>query len=50
MQEIKKVTRDKKAYMQDMPEAAHHDSTSADNVKSVVKISKCCRTPVKCEQ
>ena len=50
MQEIKKVKRDKEAYMQDMPEATHRDSTSTDNVKSVVKISECCRTPVKGEQ
>ena len=42
--------RDKEAYMQDMPEAVHHDRTSADSVKSVVKISECWRTPVKCEQ
>ena len=50
MQEIRKVRRDKEAYMQDMPEAAHYDSTSADSVKSIVKISECCRTPVKCKQ
>ena len=40
MQEIRKVRRDKKAYMQDVPEAAHRDSTSTDSVKSVVKISE----------
>ena len=34
--------------MQDVPEAAHRDSASADNVKSVVKISECCRTPIEC--
>ena len=50
MQEIRKVRRDKEAYMQDMPEAAHHDSTSANSVKSIVKISECYKTPVKCEQ
>ena len=50
MQEIRKVRRDKEAYMQDMPEAVHRDSTSADSVKSIVKISKYCRTLVKCEQ
>ena len=50
MQEIRKVKRDKEGYMQDVLEATHHDSTSADSVKSVVKISECCRTPVKCEQ
>ena len=48
MQEIRKVRRDKEAYMQDVPEAAHHDSTSADSVKYVVKISECCRIPFKC--
>ena len=50
MQEIRKVRRDKEAYMQDVPEAAHRDSTSADSVKFVVKISECCRTPVKGKQ
>ena len=50
MQEIRKVRRDKEAYMQDIPEATHHDNTSADSVKSVVKISECCRIPVKWEQ
>ena len=50
MQEIRTVRRDKEEYMQDVPEATHRDSTSADSVKSVVKISECCRTPVKCEQ
>ena len=50
MQEIRKVRRDKEAYMQDVPEAAHRDSTSVDSVKSVVKISERCRTPVKYEQ
>ena len=48
MQEIRKVRRDKEAYMQDVPEVAHRDSTSTDSVKSVVKISECCRTPVEC--
>ena len=32
--------------MEEMPEAAHHDSTSIDSVQSVIKISKCCRTPI----
>ena len=50
MQEIRKVRKDKEVYMQDTLEAAHYDSTSTDSVKSVVKISKCCRTPVKYEQ
>ena len=50
MQEIRKVRRDKEAYMQDVPEATHRDSTSADSVKSVVKISEYCRIPVKYEQ
>ena len=50
MQEIRKVRRDKEAYMQDVPEATHRDNTSADSVKSIVKISECCRTPVKYEQ
>ena len=50
MQEIRKVRRDKEAYMQDMLEAAHRDSTSADSVKYVLKISECCRPPVKYEQ
>ena len=40
----------KEAYMQDVPEAAYHDNTSTNSVKSVVKISECCRTPVKYEQ
>ena len=48
MQEIKKVRKDKEAYVQDVPEATHHDSTSADSVKSVIKISECCRTPIEC--
>ena len=48
MQEIRKVRRDKKAYIQDVPEATHRDSASTDNIKSVVKISEYCRTPVKC--
>ena len=34
--------------MQDVPEATHHDSTSADSIKSIVEISECCRTPVEC--
>ena len=50
MQEIRKVRRDKEAYMQDVPEAAYRDSTSTDNVKSIVKINECYKTPVKCEQ
>ena len=50
MQEIRKVRRDKEAYMQDVPKSAHRDSTSADSVKFIVKISECYRTPVKCEQ
>ena len=50
MQEIRKVRRDKEAYMQDVPEVALRDSTSTDSVKSVVKISECYRTPVKCKQ
>ena len=50
MQEIRKVRRDKEAYIQDMPEATHRDDISVDSVKSVVKISECCRTPVKYEQ
>ena len=50
MQEIRKVRRDKEAYMQDVLEAAYRDSTSADSVKSVVKISECYRTPVTFEQ
>ena len=50
MQEIRKVRRDKEAYIQDVPEATHRDSTSADSVKSIVKISECYRTPVKCKQ
>ena len=50
MQEIRMVRRDKEAYMQDVPEIAHRDSTSADSVKSVVKISEYCRTLVKYEQ
>ena len=50
MQEIRKVRRDKEAYMPDVPEAAHRDNTSTDSVKFVVKISECCRTLVKCEQ
>ena len=32
MQEIKKPKKDKKAYMQDVPEATHHDSTSVDSI------------------
>ena len=39
MQEIRKVRRNKEAYMQDVPEVTHCESTSADSVKSVVKIS-----------
>ena len=31
-----------------MPESTHGDSTSADSVQSVIKISKCCRTPIEC--
>ena len=48
MQEIRKLERDKKAYVQDVPEAAHRDNISADSVKSVVKISECCRTSIEC--
>ena len=48
MQEIRMVKRDKEAYMQDVPKAAHRDSTSTDSVQSVIKISECCRTPVEC--
>ena len=40
MQEIRKVRRDKEAYMQDVPEAIHHDSTFVYSVKSVVKINE----------
>ena len=50
MQEIRKVRRDKEAYMQDVPKVTHRDSTFVDSVKSVVKISECCRTPVKYDQ
>ena len=50
MQEIRNVRKDKEAYMQDVLEAAHRDSASIDSVKSIVKISECCRTPVKYEQ
>ena len=32
--------------MQNMPEAAHHHSTSVNSVKSVIEINKCCRTPI----
>ena len=46
MQEIRKVRRDKEAYMQDVPETAHHDSAFTDSIKSVIKISECCRTPI----
>ena len=45
---MRKLRKDKEVYMQDVPEAAHRDRTSVDNVKSVVKISECCRTPVEC--
>ena len=48
MQEIRKVRRDKEAYMQDMQESTHRDSTFTDSIKSVIKISECCRTPVEC--
>ena len=48
MQKIRKARRDKEAYMQDVPEAAHRDSTTADSIQSVVKISECCRTLVEC--
>ena len=41
MQEIRKIERDKKAYMQDIPEATHRDNTSTDSIKSVIKISEC---------
>ena len=50
IQEIRKVRRDKEAYMQDVPEAGHRDNTSIDSVKSVVKISEYYRTSVKYEQ
>ena len=43
IQEIKKLKRDKKAYIKDVPEAAHRDNTSVDSIKSVIKISECCR-------
>ena len=46
MQEIRKVRKDKEAYMQDMPEATHRDSASTESVKSVIKISECCKTPI----
>ena len=39
---------DKKAYIQDVPEAAHRDSAYADSIKFVIKISERCITPVKC--
>ena len=48
MRELNKVRKDKEAYVQDVPKAIHHDSTSADSIESVVKISECCRTPVEC--
>ena len=48
MQEIRRLKRDKEAYMQDMLEATHRDGASADSIKSVIKISECCRTPVEC--
>ena len=48
MQELRKVKRDKEAYMQDVSEAAHRDSTFTYSVKSVVKISECYRTLVEC--
>ena len=32
--------------MQDMPESAHRDSASTDSIKSVIKISECCKIPV----
>ena len=34
--------------MQDMPESAHRDSTSADSIQSVIKISEYYRIPVEC--
>ena len=34
--------------MQDVSEAAHHDGSSTDSVKSVVKINECCRTLIEC--
>ena len=48
MQEIRKVKKDKEAYMQDVPEATHSVGASTDNVKSIVKIRKCYRTPIEC--
>ena len=47
MQGIRKSGREKESYMQDIPEAAHRDSTSANSIKSVIKISECCRIPIK---
>ena len=44
----KEGKKGQEAYMQDVPEAAHHDSASTDSVQSVVKISECCRTPIEC--
>ena len=49
MQEIKKLRRDKEAYMQNVLEATHRDSAFTYSIKFVVKISKCYRTPVKCD-
>ena len=46
IREIKKVRKDKRVYVQDVPEAAHRDDASTDSVRSVVKISECCRTPI----
>ena len=40
MQKIRKSERDKKAYVQDMPEVAHRDGASADSIKFVIKISE----------
>ena len=34
--------------MQDIPESAHRDSASIDNIESIIKISKYGRTPVEC--
>ena len=44
----KEGKKGQEAYMQDVPEVAHHDSTSTDSVLSVIKISECCRTPIEC--
>ena len=48
MQEIRKVRRDKEAYIQEVPKAAHRDNTSVDSIQSVIKISECYITPIEC--